>query len=152
MESRRRNHYDVTNQICIADPNEVCHAVIELLARHDPALDVHALENAFLTFTRLHAGDLPGYAAADTPYHDAQHSLDCTLGAARLIGERFVNLERGTGEGTDRKMPPGGFIPVARTQPALDLDALIGGFRPLFRALDPDQIDRLSGQDRKSVV
>ena len=79
----------------IADPNEVCHAVIELLARHDPALDVHALENAFLTFTRLHAGDLPGYAAADTPYHDAQHSLDCALGAARLI------------EGHERGVPAG---------------------------------------------
>ena len=35
---------------------------------------------------------------------------------------------------------------MAQTEPALDLDALIGGFRPLFRALDPDQIDRLSGQ------
>ena len=30
--------------------------------------------------------------------------------------------------------------------PALDLDALIGGFRPLFRALDPDQVNALSGQ------
>lgn len=48
---------------------------------------------------------------------------------ANLIGDRFVNLERGTGEGADRVLPPGGFIPVARTQPALDLDALIGGFK-----------------------
>ena len=32
------------------------------------------------------------------------------------------------------------------TAPALDLDALIGGFRPLFRALDPDQVNALSGQ------
>jgi phospholipid/cholesterol/gamma-HCH transport system substrate-binding protein len=35
---------------------------------------------------------------------------------------------------------------LARTSPALDLDALIGGFRPLFRALDPDQVNALSGQ------
>jgi phospholipid/cholesterol/gamma-HCH transport system substrate-binding protein len=33
-----------------------------------------------------------------------------------------------------------------RTAPALDLDALIGGFRPLFRALDPAQVNALSGQ------
>ena len=37
-------------------------------------------------------------------------------------------------------------IPLARTQPALDLDSLIGGFRPLFRALDPDQVNELSNQ------
>jgi phospholipid/cholesterol/gamma-HCH transport system substrate-binding protein len=43
-------------------------------------------------------------------------------------------------------MPAGGTIPVARTEPALDLDALIGGFRPLFRALSPDQVNELSGQ------
>jgi phospholipid/cholesterol/gamma-HCH transport system substrate-binding protein len=35
---------------------------------------------------------------------------------------------------------------MARTSPALDVDALIGGFRPLFRALDPDQVNALSGQ------
>ena len=35
---------------------------------------------------------------------------------------------------------------MARTAPALDLDALIGGFRPLFRALDPQQVNALSGQ------
>jgi phospholipid/cholesterol/gamma-HCH transport system substrate-binding protein len=33
-----------------------------------------------------------------------------------------------------------------RTSPALDLDALIGGFRPLFRALDPNEVNALSGQ------
>ena len=49
---------------------------------------------------------------------------------ANLIGERYVNLDRGTGAGADKVLPPGGLIPLARTQPALDLDALIGGFKP----------------------
>ena len=35
---------------------------------------------------------------------------------------------------------------MSRTEPALDLDALIGGFRPLFRALDPQKVNALSGQ------
>ncbi len=35
---------------------------------------------------------------------------------------------------------------MANTKPALDLDALIGGFRPLFRALDPHQVNALSDQ------
>ena len=61
-----------------------------------------------------------------------------------LIGNRFVNLERGTGEGADRVLPPGGFIPMSRTQPALDLDALIGGFKPLFKALDPEKVNTIA--------
>jgi phospholipid/cholesterol/gamma-HCH transport system substrate-binding protein len=61
-----------------------------------------------------------------------------------LIGNRFVNLERGTGEGADRILPPGGFIPMSRTQPALDLDALIGGFKPLLKALDPEKVNTIA--------
>lgn len=61
-----------------------------------------------------------------------------------LIGGRYVALEEGAG-GTKR-VHPGDTIPLARTSPALDLDALIGGFRPLFRALNPDQVNALSGQ------
>jgi phospholipid/cholesterol/gamma-HCH transport system substrate-binding protein len=61
-----------------------------------------------------------------------------------LIGGRYLSLQEGAG-GTAR-LKPGGTIPMARTAPALDLDALIGGFRPLFQALDPDQVNALSGQ------
>jgi phospholipid/cholesterol/gamma-HCH transport system substrate-binding protein len=61
-----------------------------------------------------------------------------------LIGGRYLALEEGVG-GTWR-LPVGGTIPADHTAPALDLDALIGGFRPLFRALDPAQVNALSGQ------
>ena len=61
-----------------------------------------------------------------------------------LINGRYVGLEEGVG-GT-KKLNPGDTIPLARTAPALDLDALIGGFRPLFRALDPDQVNALTSQ------
>ncbi len=61
-----------------------------------------------------------------------------------LIGERYLSLE--DGPGSTRKLQPGATIPLARTSPALDVDALIGGFRPLFRALDPDQVNALSGE------
>jgi phospholipid/cholesterol/gamma-HCH transport system substrate-binding protein len=63
---------------------------------------------------------------------------------ADLIGSRFVNLDRGTGEGSDRVLSPGGFIPLAHTSPALDLDALIGGFKPLFKALDPEKVNTIA--------
>jgi phospholipid/cholesterol/gamma-HCH transport system substrate-binding protein len=61
-----------------------------------------------------------------------------------LIGGRYLAIEEGAG-GT-KKLRPGATIPMSNTSPALDLDALIGGFRPLFRALDPDQVNALSGQ------
>jgi len=61
-----------------------------------------------------------------------------------LIGNRYLELARGDGEGADRVLPPGGLIPLSRTQPALDLDALIGGFKPLFRALDPDKVNNIA--------
>jgi phospholipid/cholesterol/gamma-HCH transport system substrate-binding protein len=61
-----------------------------------------------------------------------------------LIGNRYLELKRGEGDGADRVLPPGGFIPLARTSPALDLDALIGGFKPLFRALDPQKVNTIA--------
>ncbi len=61
-----------------------------------------------------------------------------------LIGNRYLELDRGEGEGADRVLSPGGFIPLSRTQPALDLDALIGGFKPLFRALNPKKVNDIA--------
>ena len=61
-----------------------------------------------------------------------------------LIGGRYLALEPGGGGA--KRLRPGDTIGLANTSPALDLDALIGGFRPLFRALDPDQVNALSGQ------
>lgn len=61
-----------------------------------------------------------------------------------LFGDRYLALEEGTGG--VKKLNPGDTIPASRTQPALDLDAVIGGFRPLFRALNPEQVNALSGQ------
>ncbi|QUR66336.1 MCE family protein [Mycobacterium spongiae] len=58
-----------------------------------------------------------------------------------LIGDRYLELRRGD---SGRPLAPGGTIPLARTQPALDLDALLGGFRPLFKTLDPDQVNSIA--------
>ncbi len=61
-----------------------------------------------------------------------------------LIGNRYLELKRGEGDGADKVMSPGGFIPLSRTTPALDLDALIGGFKPIFRALNPDKVNTIA--------
>lgn len=59
-----------------------------------------------------------------------------------LTGDRYLELKRG--EGDQSPLEPGGTLPISQTSPALDLDALLGGFRPLFRALDPGQVNQLS--------
>lgn len=61
-----------------------------------------------------------------------------------LIGNRYLELSRGDGEGAERKLPPGGVIPASRTKPALDLDALIGGFKPLLKALDEEKVNTIA--------
>ncbi|MEV6318439.1 MlaD family protein [Streptomyces sp. NPDC051776] len=59
-----------------------------------------------------------------------------------LVGQRYIALTEGAG--ADRKMQPGTTIPLSRTQPALDLNALLNGFKPLFAALSPKDVNQLA--------
>jgi phospholipid/cholesterol/gamma-HCH transport system substrate-binding protein len=61
---------------------------------------------------------------------------------ANPIGDRYMALVDGPGKA--QRLNADAAIPVSRTEPALDLDTLLGGFRPLFRALDPEQVNTLS--------
>lgn len=61
-----------------------------------------------------------------------------------LVGDRFMSLEDGAGG--VKPLTAGQTIPLDRTEPAVDINALIGGFKPLLRALDPDQANALTGQ------
>ncbi|MGY4712209.1 MCE family protein [Mycolicibacterium sp. CBM1] len=79
--------------------------------------------------------------------HDTVNLTEGTRAVIRydnVIGGRFLALEEGAGG--LRRLQPGATIPVTRTAPALDLDSVIGGFKPLFRALNPEQVNALSGQ------
>ncbi|OZM80509.1 MCE family protein [Pseudonocardia sp. MH-G8] len=60
-----------------------------------------------------------------------------------LIGQRYLALEQGAGP-TGEQLPEGGSIPVERTRPPLNLTVLFNGFKPLFTALDPEQVNQLS--------
>ncbi|WP_292981060.1 virulence factor Mce family protein [Mycobacterium sp.] len=71
-------------------------------------------------------------------------STSASIRYADLLGQRYIELKRGEGEVMDRVLPPGGLIPISRTEPALDLDALIGGFKPVFRALDPVKVNTIA--------
>jgi phospholipid/cholesterol/gamma-HCH transport system substrate-binding protein len=58
-----------------------------------------------------------------------------------LVGQRFLTVEEGPG---GAMLPDKGIIPVSQTKPALDLNVLLNGFKPLFQALNPPDVNRLA--------
>jgi phospholipid/cholesterol/gamma-HCH transport system substrate-binding protein len=65
-----------------------------------------------------------------------------TVRYENLVGDRYMELLEGAG--SVEPLPEGGSIPVDQTSPALDLDLLLGGFKPLLRSLNPQQVNDLS--------
>ncbi|OMC05477.1 MCE family protein [Mycolicibacterium fortuitum] len=59
-----------------------------------------------------------------------------------LVGDRYLEITSGPGE--LRKLPPDGTLPQQNTQPALDLDALLGGLRPVMKGLDGNKVNEIS--------
>ncbi|MBP2339420.1 phospholipid/cholesterol/gamma-HCH transport system substrate-binding protein [Saccharothrix coeruleofusca] len=70
-------------------------------------------------------------------------SVTATIKYRNLVGQRYVALEQGVGQ-ANAVLPPGGVIPLERTKPALDLTVLFNGFKPLFQALNPEDVNKLS--------
>ncbi|GAA4234074.1 MCE family protein [Actinomadura meridiana] len=62
-----------------------------------------------------------------------------------LMGQRYLALTDGAGQANEY-LHPGDTIPVTQTEPALDLTTLFNGFRPLFRALEPKDVNTLATQ------
>jgi phospholipid/cholesterol/gamma-HCH transport system substrate-binding protein len=56
-----------------------------------------------------------------------------------IVGQRYVALTEGPSR--NQRLREDGLIPLAQTEPALDLTVLFNGFRPLFTALDPQQVN-----------
>jgi phospholipid/cholesterol/gamma-HCH transport system substrate-binding protein len=59
-----------------------------------------------------------------------------------LIGQRYLAIVDGPTSGEPLK--PGAVIPLDRTQPALNLNTLFNGFRPLLAGLEPGDVNQLS--------
>lgn len=69
-------------------------------------------------------------------------STRATVRYLNLVGDRY--LEIGSGPGELRKLPAGATIAQSNTQPALDLDALLGGLRPVLKGLDGKKVNEIS--------
>jgi phospholipid/cholesterol/gamma-HCH transport system substrate-binding protein len=74
-----------------------------------------------------------------TSLTEATHA---TIKYRNLVGQRYIALTQEVGSPT--KLDDGATIPISRTQPALDLTVLFNGFKPLFQALSPADINQLS--------
>lgn len=67
-----------------------------------------------------------------------------TIRYRNLVGQRYVELAEGPG--SDQQLRPGALIPLSRTRPALDLTVLFDGFRPLFKALSPQDVNKFAAE------
>jgi phospholipid/cholesterol/gamma-HCH transport system substrate-binding protein len=129
-------------------------------AQFGPRSTYHAI---FSDATGLIAGDSVriagvqvGQVSGISLYHD--HLADVTFSVQRdiplavstraalrylnIVGQRYMSLMEGAGPAAPLR--PGGVIPLTQTEPALDLNALFNGFRPLLAALDPGQVNQLA--------
>jgi phospholipid/cholesterol/gamma-HCH transport system substrate-binding protein len=79
---------------------------------------------------------------------DADRDIVLTTGTKaavrylNLVGDRYLELI--DGPGSTRVMPGGAQIPVDRTEPALDLDLLLGGLKPVLQGLNPQDVNALT--------
>ncbi len=76
---------------------------------------------------------------ADTPL---DQSTNARIRYRNLVGQRYIELSQGVGP--SGVLEEGSTIPLPRTDPALDLTVLFNGFKPLFQALSPKDVNKLS--------
>lgn len=81
---------------------------------------------------------------------DADRSTRLTAGTEavirylNLVGDRYLELVDSPDEANEL-LPPGAVIPESRTTPALDLDLLLGGLKPVLQGLNPQDVNALTG-------
>lgn len=59
-----------------------------------------------------------------------------------LVGDRYLELV--DGPGSTKLLPAGAQIPLDHTIPALDLDLLLGGLKPVIKGLNPQDVNALT--------
>lgn len=79
---------------------------------------------------------------------DADRDIKLTAGTRaavrylNLVGDRYLELV--DTPGSTRILPAGAQIPIDRTAPALDLDLLLGGLKPVIQGLNPEDVNALT--------
>lgn len=96
-------------------------------------------------------GQVEKVEVADRRYADVTFAVDASRRLAantsaqlrfrNLVGQRYVSLEQGS---STEDLRPDAHIPLDRTRPAVDLTAMFNGFKPLFQALSPKDVNQLA--------
>ena len=79
---------------------------------------------------------------------DADRDVALTVGTKaavrylNLVGDRYLDLVESPG--STKLLGAGAQIPLSRTLPALDLDLLLGGLKPVIRGLNPQDVNALT--------
>ena len=79
---------------------------------------------------------------------DADRDIQLTTGTKaairylNLVGDRYLELV--DSPGSTKILPAGSQIPEDRTAPALDLDLLLGGLKPVIQGLNPQDVNALT--------
>lgn len=71
-------------------------------------------------------------------------ATEATIRYRNLVGQRYISLTEGSGSASPLR--ENGTIPEDRTTPALDLTVLFNGFKPLFAALTPEDVNKFAFQ------
>jgi phospholipid/cholesterol/gamma-HCH transport system substrate-binding protein len=80
---------------------------------------------------------------------DSDRPVAVSIRYRNLVGQRYVALSEGAGSG--RALTEHGTIPLRQTQPALDLTVLFNGFKPLFAALNPQDVNAFAMEIIKTL-
>ncbi|MQA60398.1 MAG: MCE family protein [Actinophytocola sp.] len=115
------------------------------------------LENDDVRISGVRVGQVTDVRVADRNQAEVEFAVDAgkrlptsttaTVKFRNLVGQRYVSLDPGPeADGPPLPNDGSGRIPIENTRPALDLTELFNGFRPLFTALSPKDINQLSYQ------
>ncbi|WP_020669845.1 MCE family protein [Amycolatopsis nigrescens] len=123
------------------------------LAQFSDVLGLNAGDDVRMSGVKV--GKVESVDPAGPEYAEVRFQLDrgralaadatAALKFRNLIGQRYVALESDV-PAPGGELPPGGTIPLARTKPAVNLTALLNGFKPLFQTLRPADLNQLAGE------
>ena len=108
----------------------------------------------------VRVGKVTGVAPADAPDGRAAAMVDFDISAdqvvpsdakvviryADLLGARYLSVLPGESGAGGAALADGATIPLPRTEPALDLTEMLGGFKPLFDVLDPAEVNQFAAE------
>ncbi len=139
-----------TGILAVTIANSGVGTTVGYTARFTDATSVNPGDEVRMSGVRI--GQVDSIGVVDRRLADVKFSVEdkrrLTAGATvtiryrNLVGQRYLAID--PGPDGPAVLTEGALIPPERTTPALDLTALFNGFKPLFQALSPNDVNQLS--------